>query len=59
MKWNPISFIVEGYRNCFVREVWITDDPKGLAIFMGEWLLFVILAAWMYKKLGKTVADVI
>lgn len=56
---NPITYIVEGYRNCFCRHVWFWEEPVKLGCFM---LVLVILAAAsivMYKKLAKRLPDLV
>lgn len=58
-KLNPITFTVEGYRNCFVYHRWFWEQPKLLAVYLAEMLVMWILALWAYKKLRKEIPDVL
>lgn len=59
LKCNPICFLVNGYRNCFIHKVWFWEDPLSLVIFLV--LLFVVtfLACFVYKKLKKDLPDLL
>ena len=56
---NPISYIVEGYRNARCRHIWFWEEPIKLVCFLGMLLLMIIIAVIMYKKLLKRIADVL
>lgn len=56
---NPVTFLANGYRNCFINKVWFWDQPKRLGYFAISFLIMLILALWAYKKLRKEVADVL
>lgn len=59
LKANPITFTVEGYRNCFVHHVWIWQEPKELLVYLCELVIMWILALWVFKKLKKDMPDVL
>ena len=59
LKLNPVSFILEGYRNSLCREVWIFDEWKKLVGFFLCSLLLLAVALWLYKKLRKQIPDII
>ncbi len=56
---NPITYIVTGYRNCFVYKVWIWDQPLQLGIYAGMYVAMVLLAIWSYRKLIREIPDVL
>ena len=58
-KLNPISYTVEGYRNCFIYKKWFFEEPKLMAVYLVELLVMWILALWIYKKLRKEIPDVL
>lgn len=58
-KLNPISFTVEGYRNCFIHHKWFWQEPKLLGVYLAEMLLMWILAIWAYKNLRKEIPDIL
>ena len=31
---NPVTFLVNGYRNCFINKIWFWEQPKRLFYFM-------------------------
>lgn len=56
---NPVTYIVEGYRNCFVHHVWFFEQPKVLLLFVAELVIMWAFAIVMYKKLKKEMPDVL
>lgn len=56
---NPITFLVNGFRNCFINKVWFWEQPKRLLYFAIITLILLIAAVWSYKKLRKEIADVL
>ncbi len=56
---NPVTFLVEGYRNCFINQVWFWEQPKRLMYFVIITLVMLILAVWTYKRLRKDIPDVL
>lgn len=59
LKINPITYLVSGYRNCFVNKVWFWESPKTLLCFIVITVLLGILALWVYKRLRKEIPDVL
>ena len=59
LMFNPVTYIVTGYRNVFVDKVWFFDEPKKLICFCIMLVIMFILAMWAYKKLKKEIADVL
>lgn len=56
---NPVTFLTNGFRNCFINEVWFFEQPKRLIYFVIVTILLLILALWTYKKLRKEIPDVL
>lgn len=56
---NPITFLVNGFRNCFINKIWFWEQPKRLLYFGILTLILLIAALWSYKKLRKDIADVL
>ena len=56
---NPVTYIATGYRNCFIYKKWFWEEPLQLEIFIGMYIVMVILAVWSYNKLKKDIPDVL
>lgn len=56
---NPITYLVEGYRNCFIHQIWFFEQPKRLLYFGIILLVMIVLAIWIYRKLRKEIPDVL
>ncbi len=56
---NPVTYIVEGYRNCFINKVWFWEEPKRLLYFFIMLVILTILALWTYRKVRKEIPDVL
>lgn len=56
---NPITYLVNGFRNCFINKIWFWEQPKRLLYFGIITLVLLILGLWSYKKLRKDIADVL
>jgi len=56
---NPITFLVNGFRNCFINKIWFWEQPKRLLYFGIITVILLLLGLWAYKKLRKEVADVL
>ena len=56
---NPVTYLVTGFRNCFIYKVWFWQQPKSLLCFLILTVIMIILAVWAYKKLRKEIPDVL
>lgn len=56
---NPITYIVDGYRNVFVYKVWFWERWAELRNFGIAYVVMVLLALYAYKKLVKEIPDVL
>lgn len=59
LKLNPVTYIVEGYRNCFIHEKWIWESPVYFAVFFAELLIVWFAAVLVYRNLRKEMPDVL
>lgn len=59
MQFNPINFFANGYRKAFLSGEWFFQNTTELYIFLGEFLLVFVLGLWNYKRLRKTLPDVL
>lgn len=59
LKINPVTYLVNGYRNCFINKVWFWESPKTLLCFIVITVLLGVLALWVYKRLRKEIPDVL
>ena len=56
---NPVTFLVNGYRNCFITQRWIFQDLKELGAFCIILIILGILGLYSYRKLRKEIPDVL
>lgn len=56
---NPITYIVEGYRNSFCRHIWFWEEPLKLGCFMIVLCVMAVVAIIMYNKLAKRLPDLV
>lgn len=56
---NPVYYIVEGYRNCFIAQVWFWNDPWGAAYYWAITGAMLMCGAFTFMRLRPHFADVI
>lgn len=56
---NPVTFLVQGYRNCFINQVWFWEQPKRLMYFIIITIIMLIIGIWAYRRLRKEIPDVL
>ena len=56
---NPITYIVEGYRNAFCRHIWFWEEPLKLGCYLIVMAVMILISLFMYKKLRKRIPDVL
>lgn len=59
LKINPVTFLINGYRNCFIKKIWIWEDAFSLFSFFIIFTICVTLAVICYKKLKKVIPDLL
>jgi len=58
LKFNPVTYIVNGYRDAFIYKVWFFE--KAETLYFGVVLfIMIILALVTYNKLRKDIPDVL
>jgi teichoic acid transport system permease protein len=56
---NPVTFLVNGFRNAFVKKIWFWQQPKRFGYFVFFLCVMFVLSIWRYKKLKKDIPDVL
>ena len=56
---NPVTYLVEGFRNTFINKIWFWEQPKRLIYFLVIMLIMLVLAMWAYRKVRKEIPDVL
>ena len=56
---NPVTYLINGYRNCLINKIWFWEQPKRLMYFCIITLILLVLALWAYKKVRKEIPDVL
>ncbi len=59
LRLNPVTYIVNGFRSCFIEGIWFWEQPKRFMYFAIATIIMWILAIWSYKKFRKEIPDVL
>lgn len=59
MAFNPITFFVTSFRGAFYDKTWFWNDPMLCGGFAAVFVITLVLAVLVYKKLNEEVADVL
>lgn len=59
IKYNPAYYIIEGYRDSLIHNVWFWEKPMWACYYWGIALLFFFVGAIVFKKLRPHFADVL
>lgn len=59
LKFNPVTVVATGYRNCFIYKKWFWEDPVSLVCYAITLAVFTTLALWAFKRLRKEIPDVL
>ncbi len=59
LKVNPVTFLISGYRNCFIDKIWFWQQPTRLLYFGIITVILLILGLMIYKRLRKDIPDVL
>ncbi len=57
--WNPVTIMVNGFRNTFIYKQWFFDLPMEMRNIGIVYLILVILTLAAYRRLKKEVPDVL
>lgn len=56
---NPVTFIVNGYRNCFIKHIWFFEEPTALLTFILLTIIVGFLSIFLYNRLKKDIPDLL
>jgi len=56
---NPIAYIVQGYRNCFIYEKWFFAQWEYTAYFWTFMVVLTLFTSFLFARLQKEFADVL
>lgn len=56
---NPITIVVNGFRNSLVYKQWFWETPLELRNYVIVTVIMMVLSVWIYKKLRREVPDVL
>ncbi|MBQ9942213.1 MAG: ABC transporter permease [Christensenellaceae bacterium] len=56
---SPVSYISQGYRNSFLYEKWFFETRFETVMFFAWLAVFFVIGLYTYKKLRKTMPDVL
>lgn len=59
LKFNPVTVIATGYRNCFIYKKWFFEDSMLLIGYFTTLIVFTALAIWAFKRLRREIPDVL
>lgn len=59
MLFNPITLVVNGYRNVFIYKQWFWETPTEMANYVCVTFVMFVLSIWAYKKLRRDIPDVL
>lgn len=58
-KLNPIYYLVEGYRDCFVQDIWFWQKYHQMEYFWALILLLMMVGTFVFDRLRTSFADFI
>ena len=56
---NPVTYIAEGFRNCFIYQKWFFEDAKALIGFWTVLIIGTLGAVYTFNRLRKEIPDVL
>ena len=59
LKFNPMYYVVRGYRDSFINEVWFWENPQMTIYFWGVVCILFAIGFGTFKKLRVHFADVL
>jgi len=59
LKLNPIAYLVEGYRWCFIFGKWFWEAPGWTLYFWSFLFVFGMITAFVWGKMSRNFADVL
>lgn len=58
-KLNPMFYIVQGYRDAFIQQVWFWQHPRMTIYFWGITIMVYIIGSLCFKKMKPHFSDVL
>lgn len=58
-RFNPMYYIIDGYRDCMIRNIWFWEKPGLTLYFWGVVLIIFIISATTFRRLKPHFADVL
>ena len=59
MLWNPVTILVNGFRNTFVYKKWFWENGSEMINFAVVFIILLIITLFIYRKLEKEIVDVL
>lgn len=59
LDFNPMAYIIQGFRNVFIEKVWFWQQPASTVIFLVMTLFILFFGAIVFKRLTPHFGDVI
>ncbi|MDB4218562.1 ABC transporter permease [Planktomarina temperata] len=59
IKLNPLFYLIEGYRDTFISQVWFWEKPTWSFYYLAITAVFLVLGALVFKRLRPHFADVL
>lgn len=56
---NPMAFIVEGYRDALLREIWIWQKPEEMVIYLAGCVAICFAGGFVFKRLRPHFGEMI
>ncbi len=56
---NPVTFVVNGYRNCFIKHIWLWEEPASCIAFIALTIAVISLSTFIYKRVKKDIPDLL
>lgn len=56
---NPMIYIVEGYRDIFLKQTWFWEKPESMAYFLLVSTFFLLIGVLVFKRLRPHFGDVL
>lgn len=59
MLWNPVTLVVNGFRNALVNKVWFWECGVEMRNFVIVYAIMCLLAVWAYHRLHRHIPDLL
>lgn len=59
IKLNPIYYIINGYRDALINNVWFFEHPMQTLYFWGVTIILALISVLFYRKMKSHFADVL